>query len=311
MRIHENIKRLRVDMRLSQEELSERLGVSRQAVSKWETGDTAPDISILPMLASVFGVTIDALFGNASVRRYGGYGSHRNELLAMYEAENDSEEDFARAAQAFSEVILSGKATTEDYVSYGLLHHIRAKRDYDIAMRYYRQAIEKGETQRDTYWMLAHTQLLNLMAWRGKTSDALEEGRKWVEKEPECCGAHAHLAHILKRLGRLEEAYDEVKRAVELDPEDMNALTCAGDICGCMKKYDEAIAYWDRAYEMDSSCISCWFSKAEAYAEMGEGEKAIAQFEKILAWLEERGYDMQLESVHPLRRIAQIREQMA
>ena len=74
-----------------------------------------------------------------------------------------------------------------------------------------------------------------------------------------------------------------------------------------MEKYQEAIGYWDRAYEADSSSISCLFSKAEAYVQMGKAEKAVAQYEEILGWLQARGYDMKLESEHPMRRIEEIR----
>ena len=45
----------------SQEELAERLGVSRQAVSKWESGQTLPDMDKLLLLSEVFGVTTDYL----------------------------------------------------------------------------------------------------------------------------------------------------------------------------------------------------------------------------------------------------------
>ena len=51
---------------LSQEELAEKVGVSCQAVSKWEQQISCPDIMLLPELAKIFGVTIDELFGNTS-----------------------------------------------------------------------------------------------------------------------------------------------------------------------------------------------------------------------------------------------------
>lgn len=51
---------------LTQEELSKKIGVSCQAVSKWEQQISCPDIMLLPELASVFGITIDELFGNKS-----------------------------------------------------------------------------------------------------------------------------------------------------------------------------------------------------------------------------------------------------
>ena len=56
------IKKLRTERGITQEELANRMGVSFQAVSKWETNATTPDIAILPQLALFFGVSIDTLF---------------------------------------------------------------------------------------------------------------------------------------------------------------------------------------------------------------------------------------------------------
>ncbi|MCM1333771.1 MAG: helix-turn-helix domain-containing protein [Bacteroides sp.] len=64
MNIGSNIKYLRQKNNLTQEALAERLGVSYQAVSKWETGVNTPDISLLPPIAECFGVSIDALFSD-------------------------------------------------------------------------------------------------------------------------------------------------------------------------------------------------------------------------------------------------------
>ncbi len=56
------IKRLRIEHSITQDELAAYLGISFQAVSKWETGTTLPDITLLPKLAAFFGVRIDELF---------------------------------------------------------------------------------------------------------------------------------------------------------------------------------------------------------------------------------------------------------
>ena len=48
---------------LTQEGLAQKLGVTNQAVSKWESGQSCPDIALLPAIADLFGITIDALFG--------------------------------------------------------------------------------------------------------------------------------------------------------------------------------------------------------------------------------------------------------
>ena len=48
---------------MTQEQLAERMGVSAQAVSKWENNLSCPDISVLPELAEVFGISVDELLG--------------------------------------------------------------------------------------------------------------------------------------------------------------------------------------------------------------------------------------------------------
>lgn len=64
MKVGSNIKYLRQKNRVTQEQLAERLGVSYQAVSKWETNANTPDISLLPLIASFFNVSIDMLFSD-------------------------------------------------------------------------------------------------------------------------------------------------------------------------------------------------------------------------------------------------------
>lgn len=65
----ENIKQLRKERDLTQEGLADYLGVSFQAVSKWERGDSYPDIKMLPEIATFFNVTIDELLGTDKTQR--------------------------------------------------------------------------------------------------------------------------------------------------------------------------------------------------------------------------------------------------
>lgn len=62
MNIGNNIRSLRKQKNLTQEQVAEKLGVSYQAVSRWENNANTPDIALLPEIASVFGVSIDTLF---------------------------------------------------------------------------------------------------------------------------------------------------------------------------------------------------------------------------------------------------------
>ena len=53
---------------LTQDQLAEKMGITAQAVSKWENDQSCPDISALPQLADIFGITVDALLGRESTK---------------------------------------------------------------------------------------------------------------------------------------------------------------------------------------------------------------------------------------------------
>lgn len=63
----ENLIQLRKESGMTQEELSEKLGISRQTLSKWETGESIPDIEKSRMIAELFGVTLDELVSHDSI----------------------------------------------------------------------------------------------------------------------------------------------------------------------------------------------------------------------------------------------------
>ena len=66
--IGENLRRLRKNKDITQEELAGILSVSFQAVSKWERGDTFPDITMLPALSNFFEVSVDEIIGMNKIR---------------------------------------------------------------------------------------------------------------------------------------------------------------------------------------------------------------------------------------------------
>ncbi len=72
LKIGEQIAALRKKNDLTQEELANLLGISNQAVSKWELNKCCPDIYLLPEIADVFKCSIDTLFGKEKVFTEGG-----------------------------------------------------------------------------------------------------------------------------------------------------------------------------------------------------------------------------------------------
>lgn len=63
LQLHRNLGQLRKERGITQEELAQFIGVTKASVSKWETGQSFPDILLLPQLATYFGTSIDALLG--------------------------------------------------------------------------------------------------------------------------------------------------------------------------------------------------------------------------------------------------------
>lgn len=59
-----NLKVYRMKSGMTQEEIAEKLGVSRQSVAKWERGESLPDIECCLALADIFGITVDTLVRN-------------------------------------------------------------------------------------------------------------------------------------------------------------------------------------------------------------------------------------------------------
>lgn len=112
--LSERIGTLRKESKLTQEQLAKRLGVTSQAVSKWENEQSCPDVSLLPQLADIFRVSIDELFGrnlnpidlraglvaeylfNGNARDSSGYGRHGTVIGAAL-----CEDRFGRPERAY------------------------------------------------------------------------------------------------------------------------------------------------------------------------------------------------------------------
>ena len=63
-----NLKKYRILKELTQEDVAEFLGITPQSVSKWERGESYPDITLLPALANIFETSVDLLLGMDTIR---------------------------------------------------------------------------------------------------------------------------------------------------------------------------------------------------------------------------------------------------
>ena len=96
--IGSRIRELRAKRKVSQEKLAEHLGLTFQAVSKWENGVSQPDIALIPLIADYFGVSTDELFGMNRLEREKRVEDICAEAAALREAEPERAEALLREA---------------------------------------------------------------------------------------------------------------------------------------------------------------------------------------------------------------------
>lgn len=121
----ENIKQLRKERDLTQEALADFLGVSFQAVSKWERGESYPDIELLPTIADFFSVSTDDLLGVDKAK-------NEEEIIAIIEKYD--KKDYKGTDGAFGFM-------TEAHKNY--------PNDYRIAVRYMQELINDVDINKD------------------------------------------------------------------------------------------------------------------------------------------------------------------
>lgn len=283
MEIGNQIKALRQQRGVTQEAVAAALGVTAQAVSKWENGAAAPDIALLPALSAYFGVTIDELF-----RPEGTYPNRAQRLLAVYEASHDRD-DFIRADAEFKKLFDSGDYTRDDVRSYGVLNEYQMYDCRDLALKQYEKLLAGPE--RDDAARGARQQRIYMLSRIGRGDEAVEEERARVQAEPDDPDCRLTLMAALHYAGRYEEALAVFEQARERFGELDGMFTIyAGDACRALGRFDEAFAHWERATELCPEAADPLFSIAFCLHEQGKYAQEAEAWARVVDWLTARGY---------------------
>ncbi len=149
MSFGETIKTLRNNSKMTQEKLAEMLSISPQAVSRWETGAAMPDISLLPPLANLFGVTTDFLLGMDTYRK-DLRKAEFDKAFFEYWKHDDKEKNYKIAVQAATEYpgnmeYIEWLASAEYYVAVPNTDYSEYRRLLESSVKHYNIVLDNAK----------------------------------------------------------------------------------------------------------------------------------------------------------------------
>ncbi len=286
----ENLKKLRLQKGLTQEQVADTLGVTAQSVSRWERGTTLPDVLLLPDIARLYAVTVDDLYRDNS-RAYENYAQR---LAAVYDI-TKVPADYLKAHEEFEKQKTAGTYTPEDRRLHGVLHERMMLTCRDKAFEAYQQVLAGFEKERDVeaanrvYWRTRY-QLLFFLAHIGQGEEACTEQAQRLERNKTChmewlatVYAHHCAGDDQKALAVLQEAEQRFDGVWEL-------YAMGADVCRAMGEYRKAIDYCDKAQALDTDFADHLYTKAKCLEALGDYAQAYEVWQEIVALLEKDGY---------------------
>ncbi len=279
MDLGKKIRQLRIKAGLTQEQLAEKLGIGPQSVSKWETAVSMPDISALPLLAEIFGVSIDDLFDLSTEQRL-------NRIENRMDMEENLPQDVFLEYEEYLKTQMADpehKKRATELIAYLYWHRMNT---YAQKVRQYaKEAIRRAPGEKGCQWMLQKVDNHAQWDWNmGNHTAAIDFYREVADANPD---QRLPLLYLLDNLiadHRADEAEQVLARLRTL--KDANpAINKVYEAHIALARFDEPTA--DRIMEDllkanpdDSICL---FEAAQYYAMKCEYEKAIACYEQSFA----------------------------
>ncbi len=312
MDIGKKIKTLRLAKSATQESLAQALGVTPQAVSRWETGAAMPDITLLPALSIYFGVRIDDFFelsDEAQLER----------IRNMTETEEFiPRADFDHAERYLKDRLALEPRNAESLTTLAALYNHRAEGYMRRSEALCKRALESDPTGNSGHSLLSYAANGACFDWCSYNHrELIDYYYDFVEKNPDYRPGYMWLLDNLIADLRLEEALDVIRRlrhvksdyyptmkegfvrsllgeneaaealfaqALAEEPESLYAWSLLGDIRVKQRRYDEAIQCFEKSAALDPNpgFTDNYFSVAYICEMQGKWGKAADAYEKAL-----------------------------
>jgi len=260
--IGERIRFLRIDKGYTQEKLGEILNVSSQSISKWERSTTFPDISLLPKIATTFGVTIDELFIQSS-----------EDTIKKIENMLDFKDDLSYGEESYIlQKLDQNSAVNEVNRLKAKLYLKRGKTYLKMSQDSIIKALDENPGDKESHYIYLSTNNGIMTDWNFFNKlDIIKYYKSFVDKNPSIQAGYLHLLDHLIHDCRLDEAQDLLAKYKTLD-DTFRPRWYQARINQQRTSIDPIIQNFEGEWLQHSI-------KADEYAKIGKYEKAIKEYE--------------------------------
>ncbi len=288
----ENMKKFRLAKKYTQEDVAEKLGVTAQSVSRWECGNTLPDVLLLPEIAELYGIIVDDLFKKHSVA----YANYAQRLSALYEISRDPE-DFLRCWLEYQKLMRSGKLSTQDKWDYGWLHKAMMYYCKDEALKWFDEVLAEETDKNSLPYRRASSMKMSMLFSFGKGEEILAERQRKMDEaggnldEREWC----LLADAYECADQYEKALDVCTEALQKFPESWELCSDKGYIYYCLGNYEEALVWLEKAGSIGTYFCDEKYTIAMCYRKLERFKEAYQVYLEIADIHRKNGYDVEAE----------------
>ena len=276
MEIGNQIKALRQRRGITQEALAQHLGVTAQAVSKWERGAATPDIGMLPDISAYFGVTIDELFALTDDTRMERIQNMLWDDRYYDPAEVESTREF---------LLNKGRREPENGKVYEFLAEMEnhlAQEHHEKAAEYAKEALRRNPDLRGAHGELNEAMHGFIPDWNARNHYLqISFYQEHIQKNPKDWRAYMWLMDQLIDDYRLEEAEQYCDRFAEIDHSYRVSLY-RGMIAWQRGERAQAFAIWAEMEQNFPEEWCVWHNIGDYLARSGQYNKAMDYYRKAL-----------------------------
>lgn len=272
----QKIRQLRVQKGMTQEAMGDRLGVSSQAISKWENGTTMPDIQLLPELSVLLGVSIDELFSMSDSRRMERIQNMLEDVRFL------PEQEFASAEQFLREKMADPATKAEATLLLAELYNKRASEYRDLALPLAKEALLRNPDTKDAHNAVFDAAQCRAPDWNCANHwQTIAFYQDFVKKHPNNRVNYLWLMDILLQDGRTQEARQALEQMDHVE-HTYHYYLYDGLIAKEEGDWSRAIACWDMLVEQYPDQWIAWATRADCMAKICRYDEAIRCYRKAM-----------------------------